>query len=348
MNAISNTGASNVDTAPAYSSSSTGVEKLTIAKAINRALEHELANDPKVLMQGEDIGDLGGVYRITEGLKAKFGGARVVDSPLAESGIIGTSIGLALRGLRPVPEIQFDGFVFPGFDQLVSQLAKMYTRVDGAQTLPVTVRLPYGGGIGSVEHHSESPEVYFAHTAGLRVLTYATAHDAYWVTRQAIRSEDPVILMEPKRRYFTRSEVNFDDAGAAHAPAHVVRTGTDATLIAYGPQTQVALDAAKAAAKEGRSLEVIDLRSLSPIDFDTIVTSVKKTGRAVVIHEASTYAGLGAEIAARIQNKAFLSLEAPVQRVGGWHMPYPPSNVEAEFLPNVDRILDAVDFTFTF
>ncbi|WP_077488812.1 alpha-ketoacid dehydrogenase subunit beta [Sinomonas mesophila] len=323
---------------------------MTIAKAINAGLRTALAGDESVLLMGEDIGTLGGVYRVTEGLKSEFGGDRVIDSPLAESGIIGTSIGLSLRGYRPVAEIQFDGFVFPGFNQITTQLAKLHARSKGQLTVPVTIRIPYGGGIGSVEHHSESPEALFAHTAGLRIITPSNAHDAYWMTQQAIASEDPVIVFEPKRRYWLKGEVDTEDPGTSADPfrAHVLREGTDATVVAYGPLVPVALAAAEAAAEDGRSVEVIDLRSISPIDFDTVIASVEKTGRLVVAHEAPTFGGIGGEIASRVSERAFLSLEAPVIRVGGFHMPYPVAKVEEHYLPDIDRILEALDRAFSY
>ena len=325
-----------------------GTQKLTIGQAVNRALGDELASDDSVLLQGEDIGALGGVYRVTEGLAARFGSDRVVDAPLGESGIVGTSIGLAQAGFRPVAEIQFDGFVYPAFDQIVSQLAKMHSRFRGAQQFPVTIRLPYGGGIGSVEHHSESPEVYFAHTAGLKVVTYSNAHDAYWVTRAAIRSADPIMLLEPKKHYFVRGDVNFDQPVEDPFATVEVRPGKDATLMAWGPQVATALAAAEAGEEDGYDLQVLDIRGLSPLDMTTIAQAVKTTGRAIIIHEASTFAGFGAEISAGLMERAFLSLEAPVQRVGGYHMPYPPSRLEHDYLPSVDRVLDAVDETFTY
>ncbi|SFV21756.1 alpha-ketoacid dehydrogenase subunit beta [Micrococcus terreus] len=327
-------------------------ETLTIAKAITRALADELAADEKVLLMGEDIGSLGGVYRVTEGLKATFGADRVVDSPLAESGIIGTSIGLAMRGYRPVAEIQFDGFVFPGFNQITTQLAKMRARTQGTREVPVTIRIPYGGGIGSIEHHSESPEALFTHTPGLRVITPSNAHDAYWMTRQAIQCQDPVIVFEPKRRYWLRGEVDTSPAAGDAQPspfrAVTVRQGSDATVVAWGPLVPVALAAAQAAEEDGRSLEVIDLRSLSPVDFDALQASVERTGRMVIAHEAPTFGGLGGEIAARLMERSFLHLEAPILRVGGFHLPYPPSRVEEHYLPDLDRILDAVDRLFTY
>ncbi|MCC3281894.1 alpha-ketoacid dehydrogenase subunit beta [Arthrobacter caoxuetaonis] len=321
---------------------------MTMAKAINAGLRAGLADNPKALLMGEDIGSLGGVYRITEGLKAEFGADRVVDTPLAESGIIGTAIGLALRGYRPVCEIQFDGFVFPGFNQITTQLAKMRSRSEGALSAPVVIRIPYGGGIGSIEHHSESPEALFAHTAGIRILTPSNPQDGYWMIQQAMSGQDPVIVFEPKRRYWLKGEV--DTAAPAGDPfsAHVVRPGSDATIVAYGPLVPVALAAAEAAAEDGRSIEVIDLRSISPIDFDTVTDSVRRTGRLIVTHEAPTFGGIGGEIAARVSERAFLHLEAPVIRVGGFHMPYPVAAVEEHYLPDIDRLLDAVDTVFSY
>ncbi|MEG9249658.1 transketolase C-terminal domain-containing protein [Arthrobacter sp. Soc17.1.1.1] len=321
---------------------------MTIAKAINEGLRASLENDPKTLLMGEDIGELGGVYRVTDGLKKDFGALRVVDSPLAESGIIGTAIGLALRGYRPICEIQFDGFVFPGFNQITTQLAKLRTRSDGMLSAPVVIRIPYGGGIGSVEHHSESPEALFAHTAGLRIITPSNAQDAYWMIQQAVTCEDPVIVFEPKRRYWLKGEVDTSAPVGDPFSAHVLRSGTDATIVAYGPLVPVALAAAAAAEEDGRSVEVIDLRSISPIDFDTVTESVTRTGRLIVAHEAPTFGGIGGEIAARISERAFLSLEAPVIRVGGFHMPYPVARVEEQYLPDIDRILEALDRAFAY
>ncbi|MDQ0736458.1 alpha-ketoacid dehydrogenase subunit beta [Arthrobacter agilis] len=321
---------------------------MTIARAINEGLRASLENDPKTLLMGEDIGELGGVYRVTDGLKKDFGALRVVDSPLAESGIIGTAIGLALRGYRPICEIQFDGFVFPGFNQITTQLAKLRTRSDGMLSAPVVIRIPYGGGIGSVEHHSESPEALFAHTAGLRIITPSNAQDAYWMIQQAVTCEDPVIVFEPKRRYWLKGEVDTSAPAGDPFAAHVLRSGTDATIVAYGPLVPVALAAAAAAEEDGRSVEVIDLRSISPIDFDTVTESVTRTGRLIVAHEAPTFGGIGGEIAARISERAFLSLEAPVIRVGGFHMPYPVARVEEQYLPDIDRILEALDRAFAY
>jgi pyruvate dehydrogenase E1 component beta subunit len=321
---------------------------MSMAAALNAALRNRLEADPKVLVIGLDVGKLGGVFRITDGLQKDFGEDRVIDAPLGESGIVGSAVGLALRGYRPVCEIQFDGFVYPAFDQIVSQLAKFHNRSLGAVKMPVTIRIPYGGGIGAVEHHSESPEAYFAHTAGLKVVTCSNPSDAYWMLRQSIESDDPVIFFEPKRRYWAKGDVDTDATPAALHKAHVVRPGRDATVVAYGPMIATALDAARAAAEDGSELEVIDLRSLSPIDTDTVVQSVQKTGRLIVVHEASLTLGMGAEIAARVQERAFYSLEAPILRVAGFDTPYPASRVEEEWLPDVDRILDAVDRTLAY
>ncbi|MQY12748.1 3-methyl-2-oxobutanoate dehydrogenase subunit beta [Streptomyces sp. RB5] len=319
------------------------IEKMALGKAINASLRKAMEDDAKVLVMGEDVGKLGGVFRITDGLEKDFGEDRVIDTPLAESGIVGTAIGLALRGYRPVVEIQFDGFVFPAYDQIVTQLAKMHARGLGTVKLPVVIRIPYGGGIGAVEHHSESPESLFAHVAGLKCVSPANAADAYWMMQQAIASDDPVIFFEPKRRYWDKGDV---DTAAIPGPLHTARTvreGTDLTLVAYGPMVKTCLEVAAAAAEEGKSLEVLDLRSVSPVDFDGIQASVEKTRRLVVVHEAPVFFGSGAEIAARITERCFYHLEAPVLRVGAFHAPYPPARVEEEYLPNLDRVLDAVD-----
>jgi 2-oxoisovalerate dehydrogenase E1 component beta subunit len=321
---------------------------LTVSKALNEGLRKALEDDPKVLIMGEDVGKLGGVFRVTDGLQKDFGEHRLVDTPLAESGIIGTAIGLALRGYRPVCEIQFDGFVFPAYDQIVSQLAKMRYRSLGKLSLPITVRIPCGGGIGAVEHHSESPEVLFAHIAGLRVVACSNPSDAYTMIQQSINSDDPVIFFEPKRRYWDKGEVDTAGGLANAFPlnrARVAREGTDVTLVTYGPLVRTALEAAEAASGQ-HSIEVIDLRSISPFDVDAITASVRKTGRCVVAHEAAVYAGFGAEIAARITEQCFYNLEAPVLRVGGFATPYPPSRLEEHYLPDLDRILDAIDRTF--
>ncbi len=318
---------------------------LTVAKALNAGLRRALAAEPKALLYGEDIGKLGGVFRVTEGLQAEFGPDRVVDSPLAESGLLGTAVGLAARGYRPVVEIQFDGFKKKKKDQLVSQVSRLRFRTAGRISLPLVLRIPYGGGIGAIEHHSESPEAYFAHTPGLKVVTCATPEDAYWMIQQAIADDDPVVFLEPKRRYHDKGEVDIEQQSASTSlySARIVKPGSHATLIAYGPMVRTCVEAALVAADEGIDLEVIDLRSLSPLDEATIIASVKRTGRAVVVHEAVRTLGMGAEIAARIQEHCLYDLEAPVLRVTGYDLPYPPSRVEEGYLPDLDRILDAVD-----
>ena len=317
--------------------------ELTLAKALTSGLRRALADDDKVVLLGEDIGKLGGVFRVTDGLQAEFGTERVMDTPLAEAGIVGTAVGLAFRGYRPVVEIQFDGFIYPGFDQIVAQVAKLHYRTAGAVRMPITIRVPFGGGIGAVEHHSESPEAYFAHTAGLRVVACSNPQDAHTMIRQAIASDDPVLFLEPKRRYWTKGEVDEDVTDLTLGQARVVRRGTDATLVTYGPLVATALDAAAAASDDGISLEVIDLRSLSPIDLDTVEESVKRTGRLVIAHEAQSTGGIGAELAASITDRCFFHLEAPPVRVTGFDVPYPPARMEEHFLPDLDRILDGVD-----
>ncbi|MCW2884169.1 MAG: 2-oxoisovalerate dehydrogenase component beta subunit [Streptosporangiaceae bacterium] len=322
-------------------------ETLTLAKALNAGMRRAMEDDGKVLIMGEDVGRLGGVFRVTDGLQKDFGEERVIDTPLAESGIVGTAIGLALRGYRPVCEIQFDGFVFPAADQIITQLAKMHMRSLGQVNLPVVIRIPCGGGIGAVEHHSESPEAYFTHTAGLRVVVCSNPADAYTMIRQAVACDDPVIFFEPKRRYWDKASVDLDADLAASTPmgsAVVALPGTDVTVLAYGPSVKTCLEAASASAD--RSLEVIDLRSLNPLDMPTVVESVRKTGRCVVVHEAPVFSGYGAELAARITESCFYHLEAPVLRVGGFSTPYPPSRLEDHYLPDLDRILHSVDQTF--
>lgn len=316
---------------------------MPLAKAINEGLRAAMRADDKVLMMGEDIGTLGGVFRVTEGLQTEFGENRVLDTPLAESGIIGTAIGLAMRGYRPVCEIQFDGFIFPGFDQITSQLAKLTYRNEGHQSFPVVIRVPYGGHIGAVEHHQESPEAYFAHTPGLRVVSPATPNDGYWMIQQAIQSNDPVLFFEPKSRYWQKGEVADDGVPTPLHQSRVVRTGNQVTLVGHGAMVSSLLQAAEIAAGEGTSIEVIDLRTLSPIDYAPILASVQKTGRLVVAQEAPGNVSVGSEIAATIAERAFYSLEAPVLRVSGYDTPFPPAKLEGVYLPDVDRILEAVD-----
>jgi 2-oxoisovalerate dehydrogenase E1 component beta subunit len=322
--------------------------EMPIAKAINAGLQKAMQKNDKVLVFGEDVAELGGVFRVTEGLHTEFGQKRVFNSPIAESGIVGTAIGLAMRGYRPVAEIQFEGFVYPAFDQIVSQLAKLTNRSEGHLSMPVVIRIPYGGGIGAVEHHSESPEAYFAHTPGLRVISPSNSNDAYWMIQQAIESNDPVIFFEPKRRYWQKGMVNLDTPPSGMHDAEVLREGSQVTLVSYGPMIPTALQAAEVAASEGVSIEVVDLRSMSPIDFATIINSVKKTGRLVIASEASTSFSVSAEIAAKVAELAFYHLEAPVIRVGSFDVPYPPAKLEELFLPDADRILEAVDRSLSY
>jgi pyruvate dehydrogenase E1 component beta subunit len=326
----------------------TNTVEMTIAKAINAGIQKQMQKNSKILVFGEDVAELGGVFRVTEGLLDEFGSNRVFNSPIAESGIVGTAIGLAMRGYRPIAEIQFEGFVYPAFDQIVSQLAKLTNRSEGNLSMPVVIRIPYGGGIGAVEHHSESPEAYFAHTAGLRVISPSNPNDAYWMIQQAIESNDPVIFFEPKRRYWLKGSVDLDDPPTSMHQAKVLREGTQVTLVSYGPMVVTALQAADLATAEGISLEVIDMRSLSPIDFPTILKSVTKTGRLVIASEASTSFSVASEVAAKIGELAFYNLEAPVLRVGSFDVPYPPAKLEELFLPDADRILEAVDRSLSY
>jgi 2-oxoisovalerate dehydrogenase E1 component beta subunit len=300
-----------------------GIESMPMAKALNAGLRRALEEDDRVLLMGEDIGPLGGVFRITEHLQRDFGDRRVIDTPLAESGIVGTAIGLAMRGYRPVCEIQFDGFIYPAFDQITSQLAKITNRHEGAMRMPVVIRVPYGGHIGAIEHHQESPEAYFAHTPGLRVVSPSTPHDAYWMIQEAIRSDDPVMFFEPKARYRPKGEVDFSAPGIGLHESRVVRSGTDVTLVGHGAMVSMLLQAAELAAEEGTSVEVVDLRSLSPVDYGPILESVRCT--------------------ATVTERAFYSLEAPVIRVSGFDAPFPPAKLETLYLPDADRILEAVD-----
>ncbi len=316
---------------------------VTIGKSLNLGLRAAMEADPKVIIMGEDVGKLGGVFRITDGLQKDFGEHRVLDTPLAESGIIGTAVGLAIRGYRPVCEIQFEGFIFPGFDQLVSQVAKLHYRSQGKIKLPMVIRVPFGGGIGAVEHHSESPESYFSHTAGLRVVSCSNAVDAYWMIQQAIRCDDPVLFFEPKRRYYEKGQLDTDAKAYPLFASKLLRRGDAVTIATYGPMVKTCLDAASAAEEEGTSLEVIDLRVLSPLDLAPVFESVRRTGRLVVVSESPGETSLASEIAARVQQECFYSLEAPVLRVTGFDTPYPPSKLEEDFLPDLDRVLHTVD-----
>jgi len=323
------------------------VLRMTLGAALNTGLRTAMEKDDRVIVMGQDVGALGGVFRVTDGLQKTFGADRVFDTPLAESGIVGTAIGLALRGFRPVCEIQFDGFVYPAFDQIVSQLAKMRARSGGAISLPIVIRIPVGGGIGAVEHHSESNEAYFAHTAGLRVVSCSSSDDAFHMIQQAIESDDPVIFYEPKRRYWEKSDLHQEASLGLHQ-ARVVREGSDCTVVAHGPTVATALAAADAAQEDGFSVGVVDLRSVAPLDLETLREQASTSGRVVVVHEASTFGGIGAEIAASITEACFYRLEAPVLRVGAYNLPYPPAKVEDHFLPDVDRVLDAIDRTLAY
>ncbi|MBK5217360.1 MAG: alpha-ketoacid dehydrogenase subunit beta [Propionibacteriales bacterium] len=322
--------------------------KTTLAKSLNSGLRAAMEKDDRVLVMGEDVGRLGGVFRVTDGLQKDFGESRVIDTPLGESGIIGTAIGLAFAGWRPVVEIQFDGFVYPGYDQIVSQVAKFHFRSKGKLPMPIVIRIPFGGGIGAVEHHSESPEGQFAMTAGLKVVACSDPADAYWMIQQAIETDDPVIFMEPKRRYWEQGELNLDGPTSPLLASKLLRPGNDVTLLAYGPMVKTCMESAEAAAADGIDIAVFDLRTLSPLDLEPVFESVRRTGHAVVVHEAARMLGLGAEVSARITEKCFYSLEAPVIRVTGYDIPYPPSKVEEEFLPDLDRVLDAVDRSLAF
>ncbi len=313
------------------------------SRALNAGMRRAMEADGHVLLMGEDIGRLGGVFRVTEGLQAEFGEQRVLDTPLAESGLVGTAIGLAMAGFRPVVEIQFDGFVFPGFDQITTQLAKLTNRYEGVLQMPVVIRIPYGGHIGAVEHHQESPEAYFTHTPGLRVVAPSTPNDAYWMIQDAIASPDPIIFFEPKAQYWAKGEIDVSGRALPLHASRVVRRGTDVTLVGHGAMVTTLLRAAALAESEGTSCEVIDLRSLSPVDYGPILDSVRRTGRMVYAQEAPGFTSLGSEVAATVMEKAFFALESPVLRVSGFDVPFPPAKLEGIYLPDPDRILEAVD-----
>jgi pyruvate dehydrogenase E1 component beta subunit len=314
-----------------------------LGPALRAGMQRALAGNDRVLLMGEDIGPLGGVFRVTEGLQAEFGDRRVIDTPLAESGIVGTAIGLAMAGFRPVVEIQFDGFVFPAFDQITAQLAKLTNRHEGALRMPVVIRIPYGGHIGAVEHHQESPEAYFAHTPGLRVVSPSTPNDAYWMIQEAIASDDPVIFLEPKSRYWHKDVVDLEASALPLHSSRIVRRGTDVTLVGHGAMVTTLLQAASLAEGEGVSCEVVDVRSLSPVDYGPILDSVRSTGRMIYAQEAPGFVSVGSEVAATVMEKAFYMLEAPVLRVSGFDVPFPPAKLEGVYLPDADRILEAVD-----
>ena len=317
---------------------------ITMAQALNTALRDALKEDDRVLVFGEDVGPLGGVFRITDGLTRDFGEERCFDTPLAESGIVGLAVGMAMGGFRPVVEMQFDAFAYPAFEQIASHVAKLRNRTRGRLSLPIVIRIPYAGGIGGVEHHCDSSEGYYVHTPGLKVVTPASVEDAYWLLRDAIADPDPVVFLEPKKLYWSKADVELSTRRVKpFGRAEIVRPGRDATLVAYGPSVPVALQAAEAAAQDGISLEVIDQRTLVPFDDVTLIESVSRTGRCVVVHEAQGFGGMGAEIAARVQERCFHLLHAPVLRVSGFDIPYPPPKLEHAHLPGVDRILDTVD-----
>ncbi|GAA3006917.1 alpha-ketoacid dehydrogenase subunit beta [Microbacterium aurantiacum] len=327
----------------APASASAAPTTMPMSRALNAGLRAAMTDSDRVLLMGEDIGRLGGVFRVTEGLIADFGDRRVLDTPLAESGIVGTAIGLAMAGFRPVIEIQFDGFVFPAFDQITTQLAKLTNRHEGALSMPIVIRIPYGGHIGAVEHHQESPETYFAHTPGLRVVSPSTPNDAYWMIQDAIASNDPVIFLEPKAKYWMKGEVDTSARAAELHASRVVRRGTDVTLVGHGAMVTTLLQAAALAESEGTSCEVVDLRSLSPVDYGPLLDSIRKTGRMVYAQEAPGFTSLGSEVAATVMERAFYALEAPVIRVSGFDVPFPPAKLEGAYLPDADRILEAVD-----
>ena len=323
-------------------------QEMAIAKALNAGLRKAMQRDEKVLVFGEDVARLGGVFRVTEGLLDEFGDSRIFNSPIAESGIVGTAIGLAMRGYRSVAEIQFDGFVFPAFNQITTQLARLTYRSEGFQQMPVVIRIPVGGGIGAVEHHSESPEAYFAHTPGLRVVSPSNPNDAYWMIQQAIASNDPVMFFEPKAKYWAKGDVVLEGTPLDLHKSRVARKGSDVTVVGHGAMVTTLMQAAQIAQTEGTSLEVIDLRSISPIDYEPILESVRKTGRLVVAQEAPGSVSVGSEIAATVAERAFYSLQAPVLRVSGFDTPFPPAKLEGIYLPDADRVLEAVDRTMSY
>lgn len=314
-----------------------------MAGALNAALRDALRDDPRVLVFGEDVGRSGGVFRVTDGLQTEFGAERVFDTPIAEAGIAGAAVGLAFAGWRSVVEMQFDAFSYPAFEQMVSHVAKMRNRTKGRVTLPLVVRIPCAGAIGGVEHHSDSSESYWASTPGLTVVMPSNPADAYSMLREAIESDDPVVFMEPKSRYWSKAPLALPVSTAPMDRAEVVREGTDVTLISYGPTVRTALEAAEAGAAEGLSIEVVDLRSLSPFDDETVGASVRKTSRAAVIHEAAQFGGFGAEVAARVTERNFHHLAAPVLRIAGFDIPYPSPKLEEYHLPTADRVLAALD-----
>jgi pyruvate dehydrogenase E1 component beta subunit len=321
---------------------------LNIVQAVNRTLRDEMRRNDKVVLLGEDIGVNGGVFRATEGLYNEFGPNRVIDTPLSESGIIGVSIGMALYGLKPVPEIQFLDFIYPGFDQIQSELSKFRYRSGGQYTAPVVIRTPYGGGIRGSHYHSQSTEAFFVHTPGLKVVIPATPYDTKGLLTAALRDSDPVMFLEPKKIYRTvRGEVPDEDYTVPIGKANIAREGGDVTVFAYGAMLHVAMEAAELASANGINVEVVDIRTLLPFDIETIVSSVKKTGRIVIVHEACKTCGFGAEIAAQIAERALLHLKAPIIRIAGFDVPF-PYILEDEYMPNANRVLTAIEKVHSF
>lgn len=321
---------------------------VTMSGALNAALRDSLREDPRVLVFGEDVGRMGGVFRVTDGLQTEFGAERVFDTPISEAGIAGAAVGLAFAGWRSVVEMQFDAFSYPALEQIIDHVAKMRERTRGRVDMPITIRIPSFGGIRGKEHHGESPETYYVHTAGLKVVTPSGALDAYRLLRLAIADPDPVIVLEPKSRYWSKEEgeLTVDEPGIG--TGRVLREGDACTIVSYGAMVTRCLEAAEALSGEGISPRVVDLRSLSPLDIDLIGRCARETGRVVVVHEAPRTLGMGAEIAALVMEEAFDHLEAPVARVTGWDVPYPPAALEQRYLPSVERIIGAVRRTVAY
>jgi 2-oxoisovalerate dehydrogenase E1 component beta subunit len=319
-----------------------------MGQALNEALRRSLKDDDRVLVFGEDIGKLGGVFRITDRLQSEFGEDRVFDTPLAESGILGISVGLCLAGWKPVSEIQFDAFSYPALDQVISHVSKYRFRSADTAGLPLVMRIPVGGGIGAAEHHSESPETYYVHTSGLKVVIPSTPVDAFNLLVRSIQDPDPVIFLEPKSRYWSKEAGELEQNGLPIGKARMLREGGHATLITWGGMVPRCLDAAEAAAEDGVEVGVLDLRSLVPLDLDALAEAARNTGRVVVVHEAPMTVGFGAEVVARVVEDCFDHLEAPVLRVTGYDIPYPPATVEEYYLPSVDRILGTLETVLTY
>ncbi len=316
--------------------------EFTMSTALNAALRDSLTEDPRVIVYGQDVGRLGGVFRVTDGLQNDFGAKRVFDTPIAEAAMVGAAVGLALAGWKAVVEIQFDGFSYPALDQVISHVAKYRERTRGRVDMPITIRIPSFGGIRGKEHHGESPETYYVHTAGLKVLVPSSALDAYRLLRLAIADPDPVIVLEPKSRYWSKETGELSMEGPGIGEGRIVRDGDWCTVVTYGAMVSRCLDAADVLSSEGVEVRIVDLRSLSPLDLPLIGLCVRETGRVVVVHEAHLTLGMGAEIAARVMEEAFDHLEAPVARVTGWDVPYPPASLEQHYVPSVERIAEAV------